>query len=106
METNETDKMLKIFFGEHKQEISDNGFSKRVMRKLPVQTDRSWIVWVFAAIGMAITMFFALNSGLVFQVFSLMKNVPYYYLVAGIIAFPLMGTAGYYLSQNKSYRLI
>lgn len=106
METNETDKMLKSFFSEHKKEISDNGFSKRVMRKLPEQADRSWIVWIFAAIGMAITIFLVLNSGFVNQVYILMKNVPYYYLLAGIIAFPLLGTAGYYLSQNKNYRLI
>lgn len=36
--TEMNDKMLKEFFGTHKQEIADNGFSRRVMRNLP---DRS-----------------------------------------------------------------
>ena len=105
METNETDKMLKTFFSEHKQEIPDNGFTLRVMRKLPEQADRSWIVWVFAAIGMAISMYFGLNSGLVQHTFRLLENIPIYYLLAGIFSFPLVGTAGYFFTQNKKFEL-
>ncbi len=102
METN--DKLLKDFFSENKKEIADNGFSNRVMQNLPETADRSWIVWVFAAIGMAISIYFGLTSGLLEHAFSIFfKTVPYYYLIAGIACFPLLGTAGYYLSQNKSY---
>ena len=32
--TETDDKLLKQFFGEQKQEIEDNGFSRRVMRNL------------------------------------------------------------------------
>ena len=106
METNETDKMLRNFFGEHKQEITDNGFTQRVMRRLPEQTDRGWIVWVFAAIGIAISLFFGINSGLVEHVFAILKHVSIYYLLAGIFCFPLVGTAGFYFTQNKNYRAI
>ena len=35
METNDKDKLLKDFFSEHKLEIADNGFTQRVMRRLP-----------------------------------------------------------------------
>ena len=102
METN--DKLLKDFFSENKQEIADNGFTNRVMRQLPETADRSWIVWVFAAIGMAISIYFGLTSGLLEHAFSLLfKSVPYYYLLAGIACFPLVGTAGYYLAQNRNY---
>ena len=105
METN--DKLLKDFFSENKKEIADNGFSNRVVRNLPQTADRSWIVWVFAAIGMAISIYFGLTSGLLGHAFTLLfKSVPYYYLLAGIACFPLLGTAGYYLAQNKNYQVI
>ncbi len=106
METNKTDKMLKNFFNENKREITDNGFSQRVIRKLPERADRSWIVWIFGAIGTAVTLYFALNSGLINHAFIALDKVPYYYLLAGIFSFPLLGIAGYFVSQNKNYRLI
>lgn len=102
----ETDNMLKQFFSEQKQEIADNGFSRRVMQKLPEQRDRSWIVWVFAAIGMAISLYFGLNSGLLNEGIMLLTSIPVLYLVAGIAAFPLIGTAGFFLMQEKNYRVI
>ncbi|MDR3652958.1 MAG: DUF5056 domain-containing protein [Paludibacter sp.] len=104
METN--DKLLKDFFGEYKQEISNNGFSQRVMRKLPEQADHGWIVWVFAAIGMAISFYLGITFGLVQQILTILQHVPYYYLLGGVFCFPLLGTAGFYLSQNKNYRVI
>ena len=104
METN--DKLLKDFFSENKKEIADNGFSNSVMRNLPETADRSWIVWVFAAVGMALSIYFGLTSGLLEHAFSLLfKSVPYYYMLAGIACFPLLGTAGYYLSQNRNIAL-
>jgi hypothetical protein len=106
METNEKDNMLKGFFGEQKQEIADNGFTKRVMQKLPEQADRGWIVWVFAAIGMTISLFLGINSGLFQNTLMILTHIPVYYLVAGIFCFPLVGTAGFYFTQNKHYRLI
>jgi hypothetical protein len=104
METN--DKLLKDFFGEQKKEIADNGFSKKVMQKLPEQADRSWIVWVFAAIGMAISIYLGISLGLVENTFQILKHIPIYYLLAGVFSFPLLGTAGFYLTQNKNYRMM
>jgi formate-dependent nitrite reductase membrane component NrfD len=106
METNKTDNLLKGFFSEYKQEIADNGFTQRVMRRLPEQTYRGWIVWIFAALGMTITIYLGITIGLVEQIASLLKHVPVYYLIAGIFCFPLVGTAGFYFSQNKNYHLI
>ena len=33
------DKLLTSFFAEHRQEIADNGFSRRVLRHLPAYCD-------------------------------------------------------------------
>ena len=102
METIKTDKLLKYFFKEAKQEVPDNGFTQRVMRKLPEQTDRSWIMWLFSAIGLALSLYIGLNSGLLQQVILIFEKVPIYYLLAGVFSFPLVGTAGFYLVQNKN----
>jgi hypothetical protein len=99
MET--TDKLLKDFFSQNKKEIADNGFTRRVMRKLPEQADRSWIVWVFAAIGMAISIYLGIYSGLIEQIMLVFRQVPIYYLLGGIFCFPLVGTAGFYFAQDR-----
>ncbi len=104
METN--DKLLKDFFSENKKQIVDNGFTKRVIRKLPEQSDRAWIIWVFAAFGVALTFYIGLQTGLFEQIIFLLKKVPFYYLLAGVFCFPLLGIAGCYLSQNKACRII
>jgi len=105
METN--DKMLKDFFSQNKKEIADNGFTNRVMRKLPETADRGWIVWVFTAIGMSLTMALVIYTGLFQNIFELLKHVSIYYILAGVFSFPLLGTAGMYLSQSKNnYQVI
>ena len=106
METNNKDKLLKDFFSSYKQEIADNGFTARVMQRLPEETYRGWIVWIFAAIGMAITFYIGLQLGLVDQLLVLLKHVPVYYIVGGVFCFPLVGTAGFYFSQTKTYHMI
>ena len=106
METNETDKLLKDFFSEHKLEIADNGFTRRVMHRLPEQSDKSWIVWVFAAIGMALSIYMGITFGLIEHILVLLKHVSIYYIVGAVFCFPLVGTAGYFFSQNKNYRVI
>ncbi|MDD4969536.1 MAG: DUF5056 domain-containing protein [Paludibacter sp.] len=106
METNDKDKLLKDFFSGHKQEIADNGFTQRVMRRLPEQTDKGWIVWIFAAIGMAISIYLGITFGLVENILTLMKQVSIYYILAGIFCLPLLGTAGFFFTQNKDYRVI
>ncbi len=56
------DKLLKDFFDSKRQEIEDNGFSARVMRKLPIRRQRIVQIWsaVCTVIGMLI--FFLLNG--------------------------------------------
>ena len=104
--TNNTDKMLKGFFSEQKQEIPDNGFSEKVIRKLPEQADHSWIVWIFAALGMAISIYLGITLGLVQHLLTVVQHVPYYYLLAVVFWFPLVGSGFIYFIQKKHYQLI
>ena len=106
METNETDKLLKEFFSENKQEIADNGFTRRVFQSLPEHTDHSWIVWIFAAFGMALSIYLGVTTGLIEQIMLIIKHVPIFYILGGLFCFPLVGSAGYFLTQNKNYQVI
>lgn len=103
METKDTDKLLKDFFGEHKQEIQDNGFTQRVMRKLPEQADRSWIVWSFALVGMVLSLILGFSSGSLQAAISYLLQIPIYYLVGVIFCFPLVSTAGLLLAANRRF---
>ena len=103
METKDTDKLLKNFFSEHKQEIQDNGFTRRVMRKLPEQTDRSWIVWCFAIAGMVLSLLLVFSSGSIQAAISNLLQMPVYYLIGIIFCFPLVSTAGLLLAQNRHF---
>ena len=106
METNNNDKLLKEFFGEMKQEIPDDGFSKRLMRKLPEQPERSWIVWAFACIGLLLSLFIGIYTGSILFLLMFLEHLPIYYLLAGVFCFPLIGSLSLYFMQNKSQRLI
>lgn len=41
----DNDKLLRDFFAENKQEITDNGFSRRVMRHLPDRNNHLARIW-------------------------------------------------------------
>jgi high-affinity nickel permease len=103
METKDTDKLLKDFFGEHKQEIQDKGFTQRVMRKLPEQADRSWIVWCFALVGMVLSLMLGFSSGSIHAVISYLFQMPVYYLIGAIFCFPLISTAGLLIAQYRRF---
>ena len=106
METNNNDKLLKDFFREMKQEVPDDGFSKRLMRKLPEQPDRGWIVWTFACIGMILSSLIGIYTGSIQFILLYMEHIQLYYLLAGVFCFPLIGSLGLYFMQNKEQRLI
>ena len=41
----DNDKLLRDFFAENKQEIADNGFSRRVMHHLPGRSNHLARIW-------------------------------------------------------------
>ena len=60
--TETDDKLLKQFFGEQKQEIEDNGFSRRVMRNLPGRNHRLVQAWGAACAVVCVILFFTLGG--------------------------------------------
>lgn len=60
METD--DKLIRAFFAEQKQAIADNGFSRRVMQRLPYRTSLLLKVWsVFITLA-AVVLFLAFDG--------------------------------------------
>lgn len=56
------DKAISMFMKEHKQEIPDNGFSRRVMRSLPDRSRRLNRIWSAICITISIGLFFIFNG--------------------------------------------
>jgi O-antigen/teichoic acid export membrane protein len=104
METN--DQMLKDFFSENKKEIADFGFSQRVMRKLPEQRDRSWIVWLFTSIGIALTLLVGMYSGIIPYLFRYVQIIPKEFILIGAFAFSLVSIVTVLFGQSRRYRAI
>lgn len=61
MESNE-DKLLREFFAKEKKEIADNGFSHRVMRRLPNRVNRLMQVWAVFVSLVTLLLFFAFDG--------------------------------------------
>ena len=60
--TENDDKLLTAFFAGNRQEIPDNGFTRRVMRHLPDRTHRISQVWVTFCFTLALVLFFAFDG--------------------------------------------
>ena len=53
----DSDKHLRDFFAENKQEIADNGFSRRVMHHLPDRSNRLARIWSAFVMTVAAVLF-------------------------------------------------
>ena len=51
------DKLLTSFFAEHRQEIADNGFSRRVLRHLPDRSRHLAQIWTAFCFTLALVLF-------------------------------------------------
>ena len=60
--TENNDKLLEDFFAEHRQEIADNGFTRRVMRRLPDRSNRLAQIWTALCFTLAAVLFVALDG--------------------------------------------
>jgi len=90
METKD-DKILRTFFGEKKQEIADNGFSVKVMRRLPHKEAKTgWIAPVFALIGFLITFALVDMREVAREIFIALSGIPFYYLLGGFMLIPIV----------------
>lgn len=56
------DKLLSNFFAAEKQEIADNGFSRRVMLQVPRKVSRLTQLWAFFVSLVALLLFFVFDG--------------------------------------------
>lgn len=88
---NREDKLMTDLFGKNKVEIEDNGFSRRVMNRLPEKKkNTNWIVPLFTIIGIVISMLVIDIREIINQIFNRIIEIPIYYLLGGIMIFPLI----------------
>ena len=91
MITNNEDEMLKKFFSNNKIEIADNGFSRKVMQKIPQEQSKQWIVWVFTMVGISLTSYLTITTGLVNNTVTLLfAGISEYYFLIAVFCFPLI----------------
>jgi len=62
MMENDNDKLLTSFFAEHRKEIADNGFSRRVLRHLPNRSQRLSQVWSIFCFTLAFVLLITLDG--------------------------------------------
>lgn len=60
--TENDDKLLSAFFAGHRQEIADNGFSRRVMHRLPDRSRRLAQLWSICCFTLALVLFITLDG--------------------------------------------
>lgn len=56
------DILLKQFFNENRQEIADNGFTERVMKRLPGRANRLANILMAVGVILAVILFFVLDG--------------------------------------------
>lgn len=95
------DKMLKDFFTENKKEITDNGFSQNVMRKLPAERKIEWIIPAFTLIGLFITILLLNVEKLILNAYLLISQLPLLYIAGFFFAIPFVALAAWYLNEKE-----
>ena len=96
------EKLLKNFFDEQKIEIVDNGFSQNVSRKLPTKNNKNWIVAVFAAVGLLISLWLGFQFGFILKSIEYILDIPFIYIMGAVFVFPLI-TAPIFLFSKRSF---
>lgn len=62
MTETDNDKLLQDFFAENKREIEDNGFSRRVMKRLPDRSERMARIWSAVVLVVSAALFVGLGG--------------------------------------------
>lgn len=62
MTETDNDKLLRDFFAENKREIEDNGFSRRVMKRLPHRSERAARLWNALVLVVSAALFVGLGG--------------------------------------------
>jgi hypothetical protein len=94
--------MISAFFADNKQDISDNGFSNKVIARLPETGDKQWIVMIMAALGTSITIVLGYYSGLFNLICNYLQQVSPFILFGIFVSFPL-ATLFVVLNQRRVF---
>jgi hypothetical protein len=87
---NKEDDLVQRFFEKNKSEISDNGFSEKVMKQLPAQKSLDWIVWFFAATGISVTLYIFLSMEIVIPLPTINDTKTLLYIIGGVFTLPVL----------------
>ncbi len=93
---------------ENKHEIEDNGFSQRLINRLPETRDRQWIVLFMAALGTSLTLLLGFYTGLFTFIVGYIQQISPIVLLGGVAVFPLvllplLFTPKYGIAKNVWY---
>jgi len=87
---NKKNDTIKKFLVENKQEIPDNGFTQKVISRLPAGSRNNIIIGFFAYAGITISLFLAFFTGLIQKLLLVVAAMPLYYLLIAVAVFPLL----------------
>lgn len=100
---NRDEKIIVDWMEKNRIEIADNGFSNRVMHRLPVKKrDWSWIVCACALIGFVVVALLVAWQTLLSDILTFIINTPIIYLAGGIFAVAV-GALIYVLYREEEY---
>ena len=99
---NSEDKLLKDFFRKNKAEFQDVGFAVSVMKKFHMkERTTDWIVPVFTLAGIIISMLMVDIREMIFRVFELVAGIPFIYMMAGFMLFPIVFLFLYFFCEKE-----
>lgn len=100
------DQQLQQFFAEHRQEISDSGFSDRTIRRLPEKQRTPGLVWIFAILS-TLAVVLSGNYTRIFQVAMAILEHAYWWLLpvtSCTVAFIILFIAASYEKKHAIFR--
>lgn len=103
---NRDDKMIIDWMEKHRVEISDNGFSNRVIHRLPAKKrDWSWIVGACTLIGVVVVALLVDWQVLLSDILTFIFNTPIIYLAGGMFVVAV-GVLIYVLYREEEYLFV
>jgi hypothetical protein len=96
------DTMIRAFMQDHKKEVDDIYFSRKVMQKLPpVHRSKEWIVIPFAALGTLLAWLLGADTPIQVKTLQMPDDFNIYYLIGVVAAIPFVVLTLYYLKEKK-----
>lgn len=96
------DKMIRAFMQDHKKEIEDIYFSRKVMQKLPpVHRSKEWIVIPFAALGTLLAWLLGADTPIRVATLQMPDQFNVYYMLAAVAVLPFAVLTLYCLKEKR-----